>query len=100
MLCQECPSRSICQSECPELTLYLKEIEKPQRELTIGLPRYAPKIPWGSTVPLTKTERKIATLLAMGIGREDVCKALNIKRKTLREALSRMKGKYNASDHR
>lgn len=96
MLCQECPSRSICQSECPELTLHLKEIEVPQREKTIGLPRHG-RIPWGSTVSLTKTEREIVTLLAKGLSRGEICKSLDITRNSFRRHLSTAKKKHEES---
>jgi DNA-binding NarL/FixJ family response regulator len=93
MLCQECESRNICQSPCPELELHLKEIEVPQRELTIGQPHYSRKFEWTSNVHLTKTEKEIVTLLGRGLSRDDVCKVLNITRGNLRIVLSRLKKK-------
>ena len=91
--CKGCPARNTCQSICPELELHLKEIEVPQRKKTIGLVRYG-RVEWGSSVHLTKTEREIATLLAKGMSRADVCELLNIKRKSLRDHLNRMKKKH------
>jgi DNA-binding CsgD family transcriptional regulator len=96
MLCQECPSKSICQSSCPELELYLKEIEVPQRELPIGLPSHGTPS-WSSSVHLTDLEREILTLLAKGMSRGDVCKLLNITRGTLRVHLTNLKKKHKES---
>ena len=91
--CQNCISRSFCQSECPELSLHLKEYEKAQRELTVSNLHYSRKFVWPSGVILTKTEKKVATYLATGVRREEIAKMLNIKRKTLREIISRLKKK-------
>ena len=93
MLCQECPSRSICQSECPELALHLKEIEGSQREMPISNPRHG-KVPWASSVYLTKKEKVIITLLGMGLPRKSVCESLNITRDNLRFRLSILKKKH------
>lgn len=39
--CLDCGKRGVCAEICPELELHLKrDIEVPQRERTIGLPRY------------------------------------------------------------
>ena len=100
MLCQECPSRAVCQSPCPELNLYLKEVEKPQREKTIGQPHYSRRFEWPSGVDLTRTEKEIVTLLGRGLSRPQVCEALNITRETLRKHIQRMKKKSHALDHR
>lgn len=95
MLCQSCPSKSVCNSACPELELHLKEeIEITQREKTIGTPIYSPAIRWPSAVALTRGEREIVTLLGKGLSRDDVCETLDITRHNLRMHLTRLKKKH------
>ena len=93
MLCQECQSRSICQSECPELTLHFKEIEGIQKELPIGNPRYG-KFPWSSSIYLTKTERQILRLKSKGLDNQTICEVAEITINSLYAHLSNLKKKY------
>lgn len=94
--CQNCPpeQKQACKAICPEVEEHLKkEVEVPQRELTIGLP--VPK-PWPDLISntyLTDREREIVTLLGKGISRHDICQLLNIKRVDLRMHLTRIKKK-------
>lgn len=92
MLCQKCSAISICQTACPELELHLQEIEGIQKEIPISNPRHG-KIPWSSSVYLTKKEKIIITLLGMGLSRKDVCQSINITRENLRFRLSILKKK-------
>ena len=92
MLCQGCPSRSVCQSSCPELVLHLKETEGSQKELPVSNPRYG-KIPWSSSIPLTPREKEIVPLLGKGLTRRDVCQLLDITRGNLKKIIQRMKKK-------
>jgi len=92
-LCNTCPSRTACQTICPELELHLKEITKPQREKVIARPYYGRTPPWSSSIQMTRKEKEIVTLLGRGIPRADVCQILNIKRETLRNKLSVLKRK-------
>jgi DNA-binding NarL/FixJ family response regulator len=94
--CLDCPSRSICQSPCPELELHLKEIECNAQELPIGLPRHG-KVPWSSSIYLTKTEKEILTLLGKGLSRKEVCETINMTRETLRVHLVNLKKKHKES---
>lgn len=96
MLCQECTKRHLCQSECPELSLHLKEIEKPQREITFGFLGNPRKIPWASSNPvnLTKREQEILMLLGQGLSRRDVSEMLDITLNSVRVHLFNVKGKY------
>jgi len=94
MLCRECPSRSICQSACPELELYLQQVDPPQREKTIGAPVYGRKIQWPSGVVFTRKQREIVTLLVSGLSRHEVCETINITSVNLRKAISRIRAKH------
>jgi DNA-binding CsgD family transcriptional regulator len=93
MLCQECPSRSVCQSACPELELHLKEIEGSQRELPISNPRHG-KVPWPSSIDLTPRENEILTLLALKLSNDEICKRLNITKGNLKFYRFQLKKKY------
>jgi DNA-binding NarL/FixJ family response regulator len=99
MLCENCEKRLVCQSACPELELHLKEIEKPQREKTVGLPNYSARAAWPSGVELTKQEKKIGTLLAAGVDRGMICEQLNITRKTLRNIIHELRKKWDDLHH-
>lgn len=95
MLCQNCSSRDFCQSACPELQLHLYEIEGKQNHLNVSIniienPR---RIEYPSGVELTKTEKKILTMLLEGFSKIGVCETLNITRHNLNVRLSKMKEK-------
>jgi len=92
-LCQECPHSQFCSSLCPEAEASLKEIEIPQCEKTIGLPRYGkfPIIP--SDIPMTKREKEIVTLMGKGLSRRQIAELLGIKRESLRASIYRMNKK-------
>lgn len=90
MLCQDCPSRSFCQSACPELTLHLKEIEVPQRELPIGSPQYGKMPTPRNRVKLSKRERQIVTLLVYGKNYVEISETLNITYINTRRIISRL----------
>ncbi len=93
MLCDTCPHKNHCSSLCPEAELYVKQDEAPQREKTIGLPKYGKLPSYPSNIYLTKREKQIVTLLGQGLTNADVCQLLKMKRGTLRMALKRMKAK-------
>ena len=93
MLCQECQSRSICQSACPELQLYLKEVEKHQRELLTEIPWHG-KFPLPKKrVRLTKREQQIVTLFADGKLYHEIAQILNITKVNARNIFARIKKK-------
>lgn len=93
MLCQECPSRSVCQSACPELELHLKEIEGSQKEMPISNPRHG-KVPWSSSVYLTKKERQILRLKSKGLDNKTVCEVAEITIESLYVYLTRLRKKH------
>lgn len=81
MLCKECQSRSVCQSSCPELEFHLREIERPQRELLIGTPRYGRFPMPKKRIKLTKREQQIVTYLVSGTDDMTICQVLNITKR-------------------
>lgn len=92
-LCQECNKRQFCSCLCPEAELALKDIEIPQREKTIGLPRFGKfPDPIGNTW-LTVSEKRILTLQGVGLTRRQICELLHITRATLRNKLAIIKAK-------
>jgi DNA-binding NarL/FixJ family response regulator len=93
MLCQECPSRSICQSACPELELHLKEIEKPQRELPIGTPRHGRFPRQKKRIKLTTREQQIVRLMAAGRDPIEISQELNITRHNVDSITNRLMSK-------
>lgn len=93
MLCQECPSKSVCQSACPELELHLKEIEVPQRELPIGTPRYGKMPTPKNKVKLSKREQQIVTFLADGKTYAEISESLNITQENVKNIVSRCRKK-------
>ena len=84
MLCQDCSKRQYCSSLCPEAELYASQEEKPQREKTIGLPRYGRFPTTISNVYLTKIEKRIITLLGQGLTRKQISQALKISMGSIR----------------
>lgn len=93
MFCQECSARSICQSSCPELELYIKEIERPQRELLIGTPRYG-KIPMPKRrIKLSIREQQIVRFMAEGKSPVIIGKTLNITRNNVDSITNRLMSK-------
>lgn len=93
MLCHECPSRSVCQSACPELALYLKEIEKPQREKPIGTPCYGRMPLPKREIKLTKREQQVVTFLAAGKRSPYISKQLNITQENVRNIIKKIRRK-------
>lgn len=86
-LCTSCIQRPLCSCLCPEAELYVKQDEKSQRELTIGLPR---KGAWPKFVEksiFTETEIRILDALLDGKTRKQIAKDLGITRENLRQVL-------------
>ena len=84
MLCQDCSKRQYCSSLCPEAELYASQEEKPQREKTIGLPRYGKFPSRISNDFLTEFESSILTLLGQGLTKQQIAKALKMTMHSLR----------------
>jgi len=91
--CNTCPSRSFCQSICPELEMHLKELEVPQRELLIHTPRYGKFPTPRKRIKLTKKERQIVTFLAEGKNYAEISQAINITKDNVRKIVQRMRQK-------
>ena len=88
-LCITCPKRTYCSDLCPEAECYANQDEVPQRELTIGLPRYG-KWPEPVEKPiLTKREHDVLSRLAKGESREKIAKVLGITRENVRQIIRR-----------
>ncbi len=83
-LCTECTKRAFCSSLCPEAELYVKQDERSQRELTVGIVRYGkwPESPKESM--FTKTEKKVIASLLDGKTRAEIVKGLGITRHSLK----------------
>ena len=86
-LCTTCIQRPLCSSLCPEAELYVKQDERSQRELTIGIIRYGkwPEFSEGSM--FTEMEKKVIDALLDGRTRAEIAKGLGITRKNLRDVL-------------
>jgi DNA-binding CsgD family transcriptional regulator len=91
--CNTCPARSSCQSICPELSLHLKQIEKPQRELLISVIRFGSFPMPKKRITLTKREKQIVTLFADGKEYVEIAQVLNITEVNARNVLARIKKK-------
>ncbi len=103
MFCQECPKKSFCSELCPEARLYAAQDETRRQEVLIGQIKYSNPENLPISPPdfakLTKTEKKILTLLGMGLNRKEVSKLLAISRENLRVRLFGLKRKFNAFSH-
>ena len=103
MLCQECPQKPFCSALCPEAILFADQDKTSQKEFLLGEPKYSNpdnlpiRPPEDSRV--SKTEKKILMLLAMGMDRKEVGKLLDISRNNLRVRLHGLKRKFNAFSH-
>lgn len=93
MLCQECQSRSICQSSCPELEFHLRKIEITQKELPIGTPRYGRFPMPKKRITLTKREQQIVRFMAEGKRPVAISKELNITRNNVDSITNRLMSK-------
>ena len=93
MLCQKCSAISICQTACPELELHLQEIEGIQKEIPISNPRHG-KIPWSSSVYLTKKECQILRLKSKGLDNKTISEVAEITIESLYVYLTRMRKKH------
>ncbi len=100
MPCQDCSKRHLCIELCPEAEAIVSQDRVPLRELPIGLPGYGSFPDLISKFNLTKKETEIASLLGRNLSRSDVCQLLNIKRKTLRNHLWKMRKKWDGFDYR
>jgi len=93
MLCQECQLKSICESSCPELILHLRTLEKSQRELTIGTPRYGRFPKPKKRIRFTDREKQIVILMAEGYDPVTISKELNITRHNVDSITNRLMSK-------
>ena len=73
MLCQECPQKPFCSELCPEAILFADQDKSSQKEFLLGEIKYSNfsnlpvRLPEDSRI--SKTEKKILTLLAMRMDR-------------------------------
>ena len=93
MLCNECDKKQFCSTLCPEMEVHLRELEVNQRDKTIGLPRYGKWPELVSAVYLTRTEKNILKLEALGLSRRQIAELLHISKADLRNRISRIKAK-------
>ena len=92
-LCRECPKRDLCSNLCPEAELYVKQDEKSQRELTIGIPKFGKWPEPREKSIFTKREWQVFGGLLMGKTRGEIAKELGITRKNLREIIRNLRNK-------
>ena len=103
MLCQECPQKPFCSELCPEAILFADQDKTSQKEFLLGEPKYSNpgnlpiRPPEDSRI--SKTEKKILTLLAMRMDRREISKLLDISRNNLRVRLHGVKRKFNDFPH-
>jgi len=93
MLCDQCEKRAFCSSLCPEAELFISQDEAPQRELTIGLPKFGQFPNSVSKTYLTDMQNRIMNLMGQGLDRRQICESLDISRATLRKHLWNIRGK-------
>ena len=103
MLCQECPKKPFCSALCPEAILFADQDKTSQKEFLLGELKYSNPENLPIRPPedsqISKTEKKILTLLAMGMDRKEISKLLDITRNNLRVRLHGLKRKFNAFPH-
>ena len=103
MLCQECPKKPFCSALCPEAILFADQDKTSQKEFLLGELKYSNpenlpiRPPEDSRV--SKTEKKILMLLAMGMDRKEIGRLLDISRNNLRVRIHGLKRKFNAFPH-
>ena len=94
-LCQECPKKSECVKLCAEAELYVNQdyvglMELPISGAEYGEVEYPDTI---KTIMLTKTERKILTLLKKSVSHEELCYILDISISCLHSHLYNLRKK-------
>ena len=103
MLCQECPKKPFCSALCPEAILFADQDKTSQKEFLLGELKYSNPENLPIRPPedsrISKTEKKILTLLAMRMDRREISKLLDISRNNLRVRLHGLKRKFNAFPH-
>ena len=92
-LCQTCPHKQFCSELCPEAEAYVGQDEVPQKELTIGIPRYGKWPEPHEKSIFTPMERKVMHALASGKSREEIAKELEITRQTVRSIIRNIRKK-------
>jgi DNA-binding CsgD family transcriptional regulator len=98
-ICQECPSYQWCSSLCPEAEYFVSHdteghpLEIPQREMTIGLPKYGHFITMPSNSYFTNIEKRVVNLLGQGLTRRQISESLHISRGGLRVHLLNIRTK-------
>ena len=101
MFCPECPKKAFCSDLCPEALAYSNQDQRPRREyFTLSEPKWtrsrADFDRPADSPSLSKTERKILTLLKKGLTRVEACEILEISRKCLRSHLHHIRAKIDA----
>jgi DNA-binding CsgD family transcriptional regulator len=103
LFCQECPKKPFCSELCPEAILFSDQDQSSQKEFLLGEIKYSNPanhpIPPPEDSQISKTEKKILMLLAMGMDRREISKLLDISRNNLRVRLHGLKRKFNAFPH-
>ena len=93
-ICSECPHRQYCFVLCPEAELFVKQDEVPQRELTIGIPRYGGfAMDLRKREKLTKRERLLLNLLIEGNSFGESAQAMNITNNTVKVMVHNIRNK-------
>ncbi len=93
--CAHCKKYQWCLSLCEEARRYVSRDEVKQREKTIGIPIFGSPLPsLPSKIILTKTQKKIVTLLSRKIGRSDTQNLLGLSPVNLRQQIYKIRRKY------
>ena len=94
--CSSCPSRHFCKELCGAAEMYvgIDTIKQSPNEHLSGLLPPLPLPHVENLTKLTKTEKKIVTLLGQGLTRTEVCEMLKINRHSLRNHLYKIKNKH------
>lgn len=89
-LCEECKFRNKCTVLCPEAQVYAKQDEIKLKEKRIGSPEYGKRWP-KMFQNLSKREKGIVTLLALGVNKKEILQRVEITEINFRKIVSRIR---------
>jgi hypothetical protein len=93
--CAACKNYQWCINLCEEARRYVSQDEVKQREKPIGIPIFSGPIPiLPSKITLTRSQRKIVTLLDRKERRSEIANLLGLSPVNLRQQIFKMKRKY------
>ena len=93
--CATCKNYQWCVKLCEGASRYVSQDEVKQREKPIGIPVFSDPVPiLPSKITLTRSQRKIVTLLDRKVRRSEVANLLGLSSVNLRQQIFKMKRKY------